>query len=112
MYFKSCKPFSDGSLGIERKIKMIANAITKHHTRKGHKWYLFIVIPAYAMNTSVTTYLEGYLHYEFVCVRKIPDLASMPFPHQNKYQRDTRLCRSLKRKSRIYYRHRSRLIKQ
>ena len=54
----------------ERQIQTIGNMINKHLTQKGASWPLYAAVSAYAMNTFVSTTLQGLSPFELVFARK------------------------------------------
>ena len=64
----------------ERQIKAIGNMINKHLTQKGASWPLYAAVSAYAMNTFVSTALQGLSPFELVFARKPRQLTSFELP--------------------------------
>ena len=62
--------WNHGSSKAERQIQTIGNMINKHLMQKGASWPLYAAISAYAMNTFVSTALQGLSPFELVFARK------------------------------------------
>ena len=73
-------PWNHGSLKAERQIQTIGNMINKHLTQKGASWPLYAAVSAYAMNTFVSTALQGLSPFELVFARKPRQLTSFELP--------------------------------
>ena len=77
---KIISPWNHGSSKAERQIKTIGNMINKHLTQKGASWPLYAAVSAYAMNTFVSTALQGLSPFELVFARKPRQLTSFELP--------------------------------
>ena len=83
-------PWNHGSSKAKRQIQTIGNMINKHLTQKGASWPLYAAVSAYAMNTFVSTALQGLSPFELVFTRKprqltsfeLPKLTSFPVEHR------------------------------
>ena len=73
-------PWNHGSSKAERQIQMIGNMINKHLMQKGASWPLYAAVSAYAMNTFVSTALQGLSPFELVFARKPRQLTSFELP--------------------------------
>ena len=73
-------PWNHGSSKAERQIQTIGNMINKYLTQKGASWPLYAAVSAYAMNTFVSTALQGLSPFELVFVRKSRQLTSFEIP--------------------------------
>ena len=73
-------PWNHGSSKAERQIQMIGNMINKHLMQKGASWPLYAAVSAYAMNTFVSTALQGLSPFELVFARKLRQLTSFELP--------------------------------
>ena len=72
--------WNHGSSKAERQIQTIGNMINKHLTQKGASWPLYAAVSAYAMNTFVSTALQGLSPFELVFARKPRQLTSFELP--------------------------------
>ena len=68
--------WNHGSSNAERQIQMIGNMINKHLTQIGTSWPLYAAVSACAMNTFVSTALQGLSPFELVLARKPRQLTS------------------------------------
>ena len=59
---------------------MISKIIAKHLWDKGQMWPLFAATAAYAMNMFASEALSGFLPFQLVFLRDLPDLTSLSFP--------------------------------
>ena len=73
-------PWNHGSSKAERQIQTIGNMINKHLAQKGAAWPLYAAVSAYAMNTFVSTALQGLSPFELVFARKPRQLTSFELP--------------------------------
>ena len=69
-------PWNHGSSKAERQIQTIGNMINKHLMQKGASWPLYAAVSAYAMNTFMSTALQGLSLFELVFTRKPRQLTS------------------------------------
>ena len=63
-------PWNHGSSKAERQIQTIGNMINKHLMQKGASWPLYAAVSTYAMNTFMSTALQGLSPFELVFARK------------------------------------------
>ena len=70
------KPWNHGSSKAKRQIQTIGNMINKHLMQKGASWPLYAAVSAYAMNTFMSTALQGLSPFELVFARKPQQLTS------------------------------------
>ena len=63
-------PWNHCSSKAERQIQTIGNMINKHLTEKGASWPLYAAVSTYAMNTFMSTALQGLSPFELVFARK------------------------------------------
>ena len=78
-------PWNHGSSKAERQIQTIGNMINKHLTQKGAAWPLYSAVSTYAMNTFVSTALQGLSPFELVFARKPRHLTSFEIPKINTF---------------------------
>ena len=76
-------PWNHGSSKAERQIQTIGNIINKHLTAKGTSWPLYASLSAYAMNTFVSTALQGLSPFKLVFAQKPRHLSSFEIPENN-----------------------------
>ena len=62
------------------RFKTIGNMINKHLTQKGASWPLYAAVSTYAMNTFMSTALQGLSPFELVFARKPRQLTSFELP--------------------------------
>ena len=73
-------PWNHGRSKVVRQIQTIGNMINKHLTQKGASWPLYAAVNVYAMNTFVSTALQGFSPFELVFARKPRQLTSFELP--------------------------------
>ena len=73
-------PWNHSSSKAERQIQTIGNMINKHLMQKGASWPLYAAVSAYAMNTFVSTALQGLSPFKLVFARKPRQLSSFEIP--------------------------------
>ena len=79
-------PWNHSSSKAERQIQTIGNMINKHLTQKGASWPLYAAVSAYAMNTFMSTTLQGLSPFELVFARKPRQLTSFELPKLHHFQ--------------------------
>ena len=77
---KVISPYNHGCSKCKRQIKTISGIIVKHLWDKGQMWPLFATTTAYAMNMFASEALSGFLPFQLIFLRDLPDLTSLSFP--------------------------------
>ena len=74
-------PWNHGNSKAERQIQTIGNMINKHLMQKGASWPLYAAVSAYAMNTFVSTALQGLSPRQLTSF-ELPKLSSFPLEYR------------------------------